>query len=163
MLSNQGMPLGGMGSTGLNSGVSNSSNGSLSSTVNIQMRKRGRGGSVDSVRQQSVREDSTEIDDNDNNAFDGDDADDAAARKRRRNTEAARRSRLRKVQKIETLDFSVRVLQSEKKELEVRVAVLENEKATLLSRQKDLMERVATLEQHLHEAHQAMLKMNSMK
>ncbi|KAJ3202616.1 hypothetical protein HDU82_007229, partial [Entophlyctis luteolus] len=141
MLSNQGMPLGGMGSTGLNSGVSNSSNGSLSSTgsltalgssgsisgevqprdssnsssnnttttttttrglsnlnstVNIQMRKRGRGGSVDSVRQQSVREDSTEIDDNDNNAFDGDDADDAAARKRRRNTEAARRSRLRK-------------------------------------------------------------------
>ncbi|KAJ3384705.1 hypothetical protein HDU84_002686 [Entophlyctis sp. JEL0112] len=139
-----------------------SSRGNLSSTSSIQMQKRDRGGSVDSARQQSVREDSTEIDDNDN-AFEADDADDAAARKRRRNTEAARRSRQRKVQKIETLDFTVRVLQSEKKELEVRVAVLENEKATLLSRQKDLMERVGTLEQHLHEAHQAMLKMNSMK
>ncbi|KAJ3403684.1 hypothetical protein CcCBS67573_g07335 [Chytriomyces confervae] len=88
---------------------------------------------------------------------------DPSARKRRRNTEAARRSRLKKMQKIETLDATVMILQRDRKDLEVKVAVLENEKLTLLARQKDLMDRVTTLEQHLHEAHQAMLKMNSMK
>ncbi|KAJ3247491.1 hypothetical protein HDU78_004196 [Chytriomyces hyalinus] len=88
---------------------------------------------------------------------------DPSERKRRRNTEAARRSRLKKMQKIETLDASVMILQRDRKDLEVKVAVLENEKLTLLARQKDLMDRVSTLEQHLHEAHQAMLKMNSMK
>ncbi|KAJ3129293.1 hypothetical protein HK100_008716 [Physocladia obscura] len=92
-------------------------------------------------------DDNDHDDDNDSH---NDNNDDPAAKKRRRNTEAARRSRLRKLQK------------ADKKDLEVKVAVLENEKLTLLSRQKDLMERVGTLEQHLHEAHQAMLKMNSL-
>ncbi|KAJ3131943.1 hypothetical protein HK100_005855 [Physocladia obscura] len=123
-----------------------------------------------------------ENDNDDDNDSHNDNDDDPAAKKRRRNTEAARRSRLRKLQKVcpptrpknflhlllfaplqvESLDSTVRALQADKKDLEVKVAVLENEKLTLLSRQKDLMERVGTLEQHLHEAHQAMLKMNSL-
>ncbi|KAJ2454411.1 hypothetical protein EV183_001537 [Coemansia sp. RSA 2336] len=67
-----------------------------------------------------------------------DDADgetlDAAALKRKKNTDAARRSRMRKILRIETLEGRVSELESENAQLAQRIAQLEAEKAAMAQR-----------------------------
>ncbi|KAI8638157.1 hypothetical protein BD408DRAFT_423421, partial [Parasitella parasitica] len=58
---------------------------------------------------------------------------DEAAQKRQKNTDAARRSRLKKIVKMETLEKQVTELESDNSRLTTRVAVLESEKSALLS------------------------------
>ncbi|KAJ3047669.1 hypothetical protein HK102_012866 [Quaeritorhiza haematococci] len=77
--------------------------------------------------------------------------------KRQRNTEAARRSRQRKVEKMEGLQDQVRDLENDRNKLKLRVAVLENERSSWNAREKELLSRVSHLEQQLAESHRAML------
>ncbi|KAJ2847609.1 hypothetical protein IWW36_003773 [Coemansia brasiliensis] len=59
---------------------------------------------------------------------------DAAALKRKKNTDAARRSRMRKILRIETLEGRVSELESENAQLAQRIAQLEAEKAAMAQR-----------------------------
>ncbi|KAJ1723725.1 hypothetical protein LPJ53_001950 [Coemansia erecta] len=59
---------------------------------------------------------------------------DAAALKRRKNTDAARRSRMRKILRIETLEGRVSELETENNKLAQMVAALEAEKAAMAQR-----------------------------
>ncbi|KAJ1859475.1 hypothetical protein LPJ73_001787 [Coemansia sp. RSA 2703] len=63
-----------------------------------------------------------------------DDQVDAAALKRRKNTDAARRSRMRKILRIETLEGRVSELETENNKLAQMVATLEAEKAAMAQR-----------------------------
>ncbi|ORZ00914.1 hypothetical protein BCR43DRAFT_486037 [Syncephalastrum racemosum] len=81
---------------------------------------------------------------------------DEIALKRQRNTDAARRSRLKKLQKMETLENRVSELEGENSRLNTRVAVLESEKSGLESKDKDLQDRIRKLEEQLAEAHKAL-------
>ncbi|KAJ2793891.1 hypothetical protein H4R21_005717, partial [Coemansia helicoidea] len=56
---------------------------------------------------------------------------DAAALKRKKNTDAARRSRMRKILRIETLESRVSELEGENTRLSQLVAQLEAEKAAM--------------------------------
>ncbi|KAJ3191874.1 hypothetical protein HK101_007324 [Irineochytrium annulatum] len=77
--------------------------------------------------------------------------------KRRRNTEAARRSRQKKVLKLSSLEHVVKELEKQNASLTVKVAVLETEKSNLLTRQRELSDRVVQLEEQLAVAHQSLL------
>jgi len=79
--------------------------------------------------------------------------------KRQKNTEAARRSRSKKAELLGTLEVQVKELESNKSNLTVRLAVLENEKRGWLSREAELAERVRQLEYHLAETHRAMMNL----
>ncbi|KAI8363800.1 hypothetical protein EDC96DRAFT_511779 [Choanephora cucurbitarum] len=81
---------------------------------------------------------------------------DEAAQKRQKNTDAARRSRLKKIIKMETLEKQVTELESDNARLTTRVAVLESEKSALVSKDKGLEERIRVLEAQLAEAHRAL-------
>ncbi|KAI8149887.1 hypothetical protein BJV82DRAFT_503503 [Fennellomyces sp. T-0311] len=81
---------------------------------------------------------------------------DDIALKRQRNTDAARRSRLKKLLKMEALEKRVTELEGENTRLTTRVAVLESEKSGLESKDKDLQERIRVLEEQLAEAHKAL-------
>lgn len=83
---------------------------------------------------------------------------DAVLRKRMKNTEAARRSRQRKIEKIDTLEHQVSDLERDKSELSLRVMLLENERKSFRQREQDLAARVADLEKQLAESHRAMLQ-----
>ncbi|KAI7877725.1 hypothetical protein K492DRAFT_171416 [Lichtheimia hyalospora FSU 10163] len=76
--------------------------------------------------------------------------------KRQRNTDAARRSRLKKLLKMEALEKRVNELEGENTRLTTRVAVLESEKSGLENKDKDLQERIRVLEEQLAEAHKAL-------
>ncbi|KAJ1888108.1 hypothetical protein LPJ66_008740, partial [Kickxella alabastrina] len=67
-------------------------------------------------------------------AEDDDDNVDAAALKRKKNTDAARRSRMRKILRIETLEGRVSELETENTKLAQMVAALESEKAAMAQR-----------------------------
>lgn len=81
---------------------------------------------------------------------------DEAALKRQKNTDAARRSRLKKIIKMENLEKKVTELESDNSRLTTRVAVLESEKNTLIDKDKGLEERIRVLEAQLAEAHRAL-------
>ncbi|CAO0794660.1 unnamed protein product [Mucor circinelloides] len=81
---------------------------------------------------------------------------DEAAQKRQKNTDAARRSRLKKIIKMETLEKQVTELESDNSRLTTRVAVLESEKSALISKDKGLEDRIRVLEAQLAEAHRAL-------
>ncbi|KAG1440041.1 hypothetical protein G6F56_012066 [Rhizopus delemar] len=81
---------------------------------------------------------------------------DELAIKRQKNTDAARRSRLKKMAKMESLEKQVADLESENHGLSTRVAVLESEKASLETKDHSLQERIRVLEQQLAETHQAL-------
>ncbi|CEP07474.1 hypothetical protein [Parasitella parasitica] len=81
---------------------------------------------------------------------------DEAAQKRQKNTDAARRSRLKKIIKMETLEKQVAELESDNSRLTTRVAVLESEKSALLSKDRGLEDRIRVLEAQLAEAHRAL-------
>lgn len=81
---------------------------------------------------------------------------DEIAQKRQKNTDAARRSRLKKIVKMETLEKRVNELETVNSTLTTRVAVLESEKGSLIIKDKGLEERIRVLEAQLAEAHKAL-------
>ncbi|KAI9473425.1 MAG: hypothetical protein EXX96DRAFT_577890 [Benjaminiella poitrasii] len=83
---------------------------------------------------------------------------DEAAMKRQKNTDAARRSRLKKIIKMENLEKQVTELESDNARLTTRVAVLESEKSSLIEKDKGLEDRIRVLEAQLAEAHRALTK-----
>ncbi|KAJ3106303.1 hypothetical protein HDU97_006501 [Phlyctochytrium planicorne] len=95
----------------------------------------------------------------DDHGSSGDDVDDELKLKRKRNTEAARRSRQKKNNRLMDLENFTKRLEAQNSTLTVRVAVLENEKETLLFRQKELLDRVASLEKQLQEAHRSLFSL----
>jgi hypothetical protein len=80
--------------------------------------------------------------------------------KRQKNTDAARRSRLKKLVKMESLEQRVSELETENNQLGTRIAVLESEKSNLEHKDKSLEERIRTLEAQLTEAHRALTRTN---
>lgn len=84
------------------------------------------------------------------------DPSDDAAVKRQKNTDAARRSRLRKVQKMETLEIRVSELEKINAGLLMRVAVLDSEKTNLKAKEQSYENRIKVLEDQLAEAHKAL-------
>lgn len=81
---------------------------------------------------------------------------DEVAQKRQKNTDAARRSRLKKIIKMETLEKQVTELEGDNSRLTTRVAVLESEKSALIAKDKGLEDRIRVLEAQLAEAHRAL-------
>jgi hypothetical protein len=90
---------------------------------------------------------------------DSDEELDEAALKRKRNTEAARRSRQRKLQRMETFETRVKELEAENAGLTVRVAVLENEKNIWVEKELEMLERIRLLESRLRESNQTMVSL----
>eukprot|EP00842_Homolaphlyctis_polyrhiza_P003192 jgi/Hompol1/3874/HPOL_006797-RA len=78
--------------------------------------------------------------------------------KRARNNEAARRSRERKMKRLGELEVQVRHLETEKSDLHVRLAVLENERKSWVARERELSNRVLALESQLSESHRALMQ-----
>ncbi|KAI8148647.1 hypothetical protein BJV82DRAFT_592815 [Fennellomyces sp. T-0311] len=81
---------------------------------------------------------------------------DEAAIKRQKNTDAARRSRLKKVLKMEALETRVSELEKVNSNLVLRVAVLDSEKSGLRSKESSYEQRIKMLESQLAEAHKAL-------
>ncbi|KAI9480488.1 MAG: hypothetical protein EXX96DRAFT_594730 [Benjaminiella poitrasii] len=81
---------------------------------------------------------------------------DDAAVKRQKNTDAARRSRLRKMQKMEALETRVSDLEKLNAGLLMRVAVLDSEKTNLKAKESSYESRIKCLEEQLAEAHKAL-------
>ncbi|KAJ8664143.1 hypothetical protein O0I10_000422 [Lichtheimia ornata] len=86
------------------------------------------------------------------------DSKDEIALKRQRNTDAARRSRLRKVQKMEGLERRVKELQTLNEQLQLKLAVLESERDAAKRKQDKYEKRVHELETQLAEAHEALVR-----
>ncbi|CEP12492.1 hypothetical protein [Parasitella parasitica] len=78
--------------------------------------------------------------------------------KRQKNTDAARRSRLKKLVKMEQLEKKVSDLEADNNHLTTRIAVLESEKSGLQMKDVSLEERIKVLEAQLSEAHRALTK-----
>lgn len=83
---------------------------------------------------------------------------DEIALKRQKNTDAARRSRLKKLVKMEHLEERVAELEADNHRLNTRIAVLESEKAGLESKDISMEDRIRVLEAQLAEAHKALTK-----
>ncbi|KAI8975107.1 hypothetical protein BDF20DRAFT_876891 [Mycotypha africana] len=81
---------------------------------------------------------------------------DEIALKRQRNTDAARRSRMKKLLKLEQLEKRVADLETENQGLTTRIAVLESEKQGLSSKDDSHEERIRVLEAQLTEAYKAL-------
>lgn len=81
---------------------------------------------------------------------------DEISQKRQKNTDAARRSRLKKIVKMETLEKQVSNLEADNSRLTTRVAVLESEKGALITKDQGLEDRIRVLEAQLAEAHRAL-------
>lgn len=82
---------------------------------------------------------------------------DEAALKRQRNTEAARRSRFRKMVKMETLEQQVKTLEDTNSKLTVKIAILESEKSSWSAKEHELVARMHQLESQLMQAHKLMM------
>ncbi|KAH7039378.1 hypothetical protein BKA57DRAFT_509325 [Linnemannia elongata] len=76
--------------------------------------------------------------------------------KRAKNTDAARRSRLKKLIKLEGLEAKVFDLESANSDLNMRIAILETEKSGFLAKEAEQAARIAQLEAQLAEAHAAL-------
>ncbi|KAF8930079.1 hypothetical protein EDD21DRAFT_412603 [Dissophora ornata] len=76
--------------------------------------------------------------------------------KRAKNTDAARRSRLKKLVRLETLETKVTELESTNNRLNMKVAILETEKTGHLVKEAEQSTRIAQLEAKLAEAHAAL-------
>jgi predicted XRE-type DNA-binding protein len=76
--------------------------------------------------------------------------------KRAKNTDAARRSRLKKLLRLESLENKVSDLESTNNRLTMKVAILETEKNGHLVREAEQSARIAQLEAKLAEAHAAL-------
>ncbi|KAI8844849.1 hypothetical protein BC829DRAFT_445928 [Chytridium lagenaria] len=80
--------------------------------------------------------------------------------KRMRNTEAARRSRAKKMAKMDMLEIAVEKLEVDNSRLVVKLAILESDKATWRTKQEEYIARIAQLEMQLSESHQAIIGKN---
>lgn len=76
--------------------------------------------------------------------------------KRAKNTDAARRSRLKKLVKLETLEAKAHELETTNNRLNMRIAVLETEKNNFLIKDAEQAARIAQLEAKVIEAHLAL-------
>ncbi|KAG0212460.1 hypothetical protein BGX33_003605 [Mortierella sp. NVP41] len=76
--------------------------------------------------------------------------------KRAKNTDAARRSRMKKLIKLEGLEAKVFDLESANSDLNMRIAILETEKNGFLAKEAEQAARIAQLEAQLAEAHAAL-------
>ncbi|KAF8936430.1 hypothetical protein BGZ47_009497 [Haplosporangium gracile] len=76
--------------------------------------------------------------------------------KRAKNTDAARRSRLKKLIKLEGLEAKAFDLESANSDLNMRIAILETEKSGFLAKEAEQAARIAQLEAQLAEAHAAL-------
>ena len=76
--------------------------------------------------------------------------------KRAKNTDAARRSRLKKLMRLESLEGKVSELESTNNRLTMKVAILETEKNAHLVKEAEQSARIAQLEAKLAEAHAAL-------
>jgi len=74
------------------------------------------------------------------------------ALKRQKNTEAARRSRMRKVLKMENLENHVKRLEADNKNLSIRLAMLESNRIEWETKEKKLLDKIKILEEQLAEA-----------
>lgn len=74
------------------------------------------------------------------------------ALKRQKNTEAARRSRMRKVLKMETLEKHVKRLEADNKNLSIRLAMLDSNRLEWETKEKKLLEKIKNLEEQLADA-----------
>ncbi|KAF9313694.1 hypothetical protein BG003_004909 [Podila horticola] len=84
------------------------------------------------------------------------DESDEVLAKRAKNTDAARRSRLKKLVKLETLEVKVHELEATNNRLNMRIAVLETEKNNFLIKDAEQAARIAQLEAKVVEAHLAL-------
>ncbi|KAF9352664.1 hypothetical protein BGX26_009563 [Mortierella sp. AD094] len=78
---------------------------------------------------------------------------DEVVAKRAKNTDAARRSRLKKLVRLETLETKVGELEATNNRLNMKVAILETEKNGHLVKEAEQSARIAQLEAKLAEAH----------
>lgn len=85
---------------------------------------------------------------------------DEASVKRQKNTDAARRSRLKKVMRMECLESRVADLERLNSQLLLRSAVLDSEKGGLEAKSVAYEQRIHSLEQQLAEAHKALTGYN---
>ncbi|KAG0195813.1 hypothetical protein BGX31_005815, partial [Mortierella sp. GBA43] len=76
--------------------------------------------------------------------------------KRAKNTDAVRRSRMKKLLRLESLENKVSDLESTNNRLTMKVAILETEKNGHLVREAEQAARIAQLEAKLAEAHAAL-------
>ncbi|KAG0332368.1 hypothetical protein BG004_001292 [Podila humilis] len=76
--------------------------------------------------------------------------------KRAKNTDAARRSRLKKLIRLEGLEAKVSDLEMSNNKLTLKVAILETEKNNFISKEAEHNQRIAHLEAKLAEAHAAL-------
>lgn len=74
------------------------------------------------------------------------------ALKRQKNTEAARRSRMRKVLKMETLENHVKRLEADNKNLSIRLAMLESNRIEWEAKEKKLLDKIKLLEGQLSDS-----------
>lgn len=78
--------------------------------------------------------------------------------KRAKNTDAARRSRLKKLIRLEGLEAKVSDLESANSALNMKIAILETEKTGYLSKEAEQAARIDQLEAQLAEAHAALAR-----
>ncbi|SAM03529.1 hypothetical protein [Absidia glauca] len=81
--------------------------------------------------------------------------------KRLKNTDAARRSRLRKMMKMEGLESRVTELEKYNEQLRLKVALAETERDTAQDKEARQRERVAALEVKLADMHRSLLQQDS--
>ncbi|KAF9363542.1 hypothetical protein BGX34_003862 [Mortierella sp. NVP85] len=89
-------------------------------------------------------------------AFSPEEESDEVILKRAKNTDAARRSRLKKLMRLESLEGKVSELESTNNRLTMKVAILETEKNAHLVKEAEQSARIAQLEAKLAEAHAAL-------
>ncbi|KAG0032254.1 hypothetical protein BGZ81_011346 [Podila clonocystis] len=78
--------------------------------------------------------------------------------KRAKNTDAARRSRLKKLIRLEGLEAKVSDLETANSDLSMKIAILETEKSGFVSKDAEQIARIEQLEAQLAEAHTALSK-----
>ncbi|CAO3600697.1 unnamed protein product [Absidia cylindrospora] len=88
---------------------------------------------------------------------------DPLALKRQKNTDAARRSRQRKLMKMEGLESRVNELEKDNQQLLLKVAVAENERDAAKVKEAKQREKVAALEAQLAKSHQELLQRDQPK
>ncbi|ORZ08892.1 hypothetical protein BCR42DRAFT_396450 [Absidia repens] len=88
---------------------------------------------------------------------------DPLALKRQKNTDAARRSRQRKVMKMEGLESRVNELEKDNQQLLLKVAVAESERDAAKVKEAKQREKVAALEAQLAKSHQELLQRDQSK
>ncbi|KAF8975752.1 hypothetical protein BGZ52_008627, partial [Haplosporangium bisporale] len=76
--------------------------------------------------------------------------------KRAKNTDAARRSRMKKLIRLEGLEAKVSDLETAHTKMTLKVAILETEKSNFISKEAEQNIRIAQLEAKLAEAHAAL-------